>query len=537
MVEIIDEMMMEKLMGFSYHRTRDSYEAQELCSDIVFEIFKSMKKETKIENVYAYIFTVAHRVYADFCDRKTKEKERIVSDSEEQLLQIESRENEEVTEDDEKLDWIIKQIAFLSKSYREAMISFYLENKTVEEIARQQNCSEVAIRQRLFSARQEIRSEVEKMDTIKKPISFEQLEFTLIGCGNPCWEDPRMIFERQLSKHIAWACKEKAKTAKGISQEIGVPMMYVEEELNILVRGEKGNYGILQKTNNEKYRLNVLIFDSRQKNAAISIYDKYMEQICNEVVQFVDYHKEELCDKTLFLNKEVPLDLVIWLNVMNMAYMVPYLVSLKLKNNYMKDYPEHNRPFSIWGYLYDGYDYGCGSDSIGGNNICGIKKATITNIYNSYLNAHFHCGHDIANDRELQLAMLAINGIAIDSLNDSDKEISAKAVKNGYLYRDGDKLYTKILVFESKNHKKIFDRYTDELSQQFDEIANCLAKEIYELIKKEVPDYLKTEAVFVNSIASLPIVDTFISKLISCGLINKPVDEYSSAGCYMEVER
>lgn len=45
---------MEKLLGFCYTRTNDSYEAQELCSDVIFALVKAANSEGKY-NLYGRI--------------------------------------------------------------------------------------------------------------------------------------------------------------------------------------------------------------------------------------------------------------------------------------------------------------------------------------------------------------------------------------------------------------------------------------------------------------------------------------------------
>ena len=63
----------------------------------------------------------------------------------------------------------------------------------------------------------------------------------------------------------------------------------------------------------------------------------------------------------------------------------------------------------------------------------------------------------MANDTQIQLALRAIDGLAVSSLTEDEKEYAAKAIKQGYLYREGDTLYTKILVSTMEDAERIFD--------------------------------------------------------------------------------
>lgn len=69
---------------------------------------------------------------------------------------------------------------------------------------------------------------------------------------------------------------------------------------------------------------------------------------------------------------------------------------------------------------------------------CGYAEIQADNIYNTRINAHFHCGHNIANDAQLQLALRSIEGLDMNTLSYMEKEHVAKAIENGYLYREGE---------------------------------------------------------------------------------------------------
>ena len=174
LLKIMDNELMDKLFGFCYARTNDSYEAQELCSDILLALVKAAGGKGEVAEPYPFIWRVARNVYADFCEKRKKQQERFCQgDAEEFLLTLVAEESEE---DEELLRAVYRQIAFWTKAYREAMIFYYLEGLSTAEIAKRQNTSEVAIRQRLFSARKKIKSEVEKMTENQKPMVLERKE-------------------------------------------------------------------------------------------------------------------------------------------------------------------------------------------------------------------------------------------------------------------------------------------------------------------------------------------------------------------------
>ena len=75
LLKYFDGELLDKLFGFCYARTSDSYEAQELCSDIIFALVKAAHSEGEILSLYSFIWRVARNVYADFSADRRKRAE------------------------------------------------------------------------------------------------------------------------------------------------------------------------------------------------------------------------------------------------------------------------------------------------------------------------------------------------------------------------------------------------------------------------------------------------------------------------------
>ena len=52
----IDNELLNKIMGFCYSRTRDSCEAEELCSDIIYELVKTGQGNGDITEFNAFMW-------------------------------------------------------------------------------------------------------------------------------------------------------------------------------------------------------------------------------------------------------------------------------------------------------------------------------------------------------------------------------------------------------------------------------------------------------------------------------------------------
>lgn len=138
---------------------------------------------------------------------------------------------------------------------------------------------------------------------------------------------------------------------------------------------------------------------------------------------------------------------------------------------------------------------------------------------------------------QIQLALRAIGGIAISTLSENEKESAAKAVECGYLYREGEMLYTKILVNDWKDNNRLFSLTTRLSEGYFETEAQKTAEKIAALIRKSVPEHLLGDWEVANALANTPIYDSLAEVLIEKGILTPPRDGIGAEGCWMSVEK
>ena len=535
LLNIFDDELLNKLFAFCYARTNDSYEAEELCSDIVYALMKTAQTDGEIQNVNSFIWRVARNVYADYSEKRKRQADQCwEGDPEGILLNAPQTENADDTE--ELLLSVYHRIAYLTKAYREVMISFYLNGSSVAQIAAEQGVSEGTVRQRLFAARQKIKSEVEEtMETYEKPVALDKIDIEFWGQGNPGWGDPSEVCTRLFSRHIIWLCRNKPMRASEIAAELNVPTVYVEEELEILCNGMNGTYGLLRRVDGGRYAINFVLLDKETMEQAAAIYTEQLPKVCDVIANWFEAHKEEYLAFP-YLNKRVDINLVLWQQLLPTVYTVKNRVASILADKHFADASKVTRPFSVYGYVDNGKCFGSGWDGIDAENICGYARAHFENIYITRIQHHFLCGHNVSTDPQLQLAVRAINGLDIIELNEREKEHAAKAVECGYLYREGNRLYTKILVSPWSKYKSLFQIAESLAGDCFEQIAADIAEQIARLIKKSVPGHLLGEWEFANGLAALPLVDGVAENLITKGVLIPPQNGIGAEGCWMSVE-
>ncbi len=535
LLKYFDDTLLEKLFGFCYARTRDSYEAEALCSDITFALVKAANTEGEIRSLYSFIWKVAGNVYADFSNTRRKHADTQYNGDPEEVLPL-IVDEEQQDDSEELLRSVHRRIAFLTKAYREAMILYYIDGLSTAQIAKEQGTSETAIRQRLFSARQKIKSEVKEMtETYNKPVALDNINYVIWGSGTPVW-DPRTVCKRMFSKHVLWLCRKKPRSASEIAEELNVPTVYVEEELEILRRGENGEYGLLRRLDNGKYAINFVLLDRDTMEKANALYTEHLPKICHIISSYIEAHKEEYLAFP-YLNKKVDMNLILWQQVFNISDAFSQNVERILEEQYFSDITEIKRPFSVFGYVDNGKYYGGGWDGVDAQNVCGFSYIHLDNIYITRIKKHFSCGLNVSTDPLIQLALRSIGGLDIASLSEEEKEHAAKAIECGYLYRDEDMLFTKILVSSLSDRDRLFKISNGLQDGYFNAEAEIVAARIAELIKKAIPEYLYGEWKLANNLANLPIFDAVAEVLIETGILTPPENGIGAEGCWMMVEK
>lgn len=532
----LNDELLDRLFGFCYARTGDSYEAEELCSDILYALVRAAGRDGDITQVYPFIWKTARNVYADFSEKKRRRADNLYAgDADEILAYVPDADGTDDT--DELLAAVYRRIAFLTQAYRDVMIRFYLEGLSVAEIAQRQHVTENTVRQRLFSARQKIRSEVKEMsDNCFKPVALDQIEYEIWGTGNPGWDDPRNVCTRMLSRHIVWLCRKKPKLASEIAAELNVPTVYVEEELEILRRGENGKYGLLRRLDNGRYAINFILFDRDTNERAHALYTAQMPNICSIIAAYIETHKAEYLAFP-YLNRKPDLNLILWQQIFTMSRAFAENVERILREKYFADAEQPDRPFSVFGFVWNGKSYGGGWDTIEARNLCSFSRVRLSNIYITRIKKHFGCGHNAANDQKIQLALRAIDGLNVSALSSDEQEQAARAIECGYLFREGDTLYTKILVSRLADWDHLFDISEGMNSGVFEQEAEKVAAQIAALIRAVVPAYLHGEWQLANRLANMPVLDGVVECLIERGILIPPENGIGAEGCWMLVEK
>jgi RNA polymerase sigma factor (sigma-70 family) len=533
-----EKAFLDGLYGFAYKRTDSSYEAEDLCSDIVLAILQAIRKNSEITNPYAFMWTIAHRVYADFSEKRKTYYERHISVEPEAMINVTNHSFQEPTEgkiDTVQLQRIMREIAFLSKLYRDVCVMYYLDEIPVSEIAIKLGITKNAVKQRLHISRAVIKKGVEKMNTAN--LTLKPIDLAYIGTGNPVGNDPREVAERRLSKNLVYLCKDTARSAKELSELLGVPMSFVEEEIEIQLKGRNGYYGLLRKAENGKYISNFIMVDYDDYMRVNEMYKRNTDIIVKRFAAFLKQNAQLILNMP-FLSQQTDVRFITWSLISRVNWLFEGKIEKQIEENHFKEIPKTKRDFYIFGIATkegQPFDIGFyGFDGINGKDIGGYKEVWVANMYGRRMQPHFHCGHNISQDPQLLLTIRSIGGLAVSSLTVDEKETAARAIESGYLKKENDVLQPRILVSESD---RMYGELINDFISQTDDLVSPVANEMHKFVKNFVPKHLMGEWFLFVQQTDCGLLDAIVEKCIELGTLLPPERTPGAEGVFMVVKR
>ena len=530
--------LLDKIYRFAYSRVNTTADAEDLCQDIILKIISAIHKTEIIENFNGFVWTVARRTYADFCENR-KQRDNFIGDEIPDIVSPSDFVNEFIKSETEKaqIKIILREISYLSKLYRDAFVMYYLDEIKISDIAKKLNLSENTVKQRLFYARNTLKKETEKMEN--RELTLKPISLAFIGTGNPCGNDPRTKAERILSQNIVYACKDRAKTAKELSEELCVPMPYIEDELDIQIKGENGTYGLLRKEG-EKYIANVIIVDNDEFDEVGKIYTKHLNALCDNLKNHLNANMNKFLNFP-YLNRQTDLRFIFWTLVNESMWFVEERVDEILEKEYFYDIKVPERKFTTVavaaksGTPYGVRFYGCDGNET--RDFCGYSYVFIRNIYGNRIDRHFYAGQDITNDEKMNFTLKSIGGLAVDTLTEKQKEIAAKAIECGFLKKSGEILEPQIVSIRKKDWKdfrNLLKGYYDTVEP----ICNEIAKDLYEYMMSHIQKHLINEYKSYNLlVAGINVLNDLIEKCIEEDILTEPKKRIGPEGVLLVVEK
>lgn len=262
------ENNLNKIYAYSLSKLQNAQKAEELTSDIIYQILKSIPNIKDDSAFYGFVWRIADNTYKKYLrNRKIPDVELDDNIMYGNYISIE----DEIIES-ENLNVLRRELSLLAKVYRTVTVDYYINGKSCQQIAEKMKISVEMVKYYLFKTRKFLKEGM-KMERKFGEKSYNPSVFKIDYWGNTNGEVYRKIFSRKLPANIIVSAYNNPMSIQDLSVELGVSAIYLEDETDILLK-----HRMLKKVGN-KYQADILIFTDEFENEMV----EKIKPICEEI--------------------------------------------------------------------------------------------------------------------------------------------------------------------------------------------------------------------------------------------------------------
>ncbi len=493
------ENYMEKLFYFCLKKTGSHIEAEDLTQDISLQIITVLNKGTIPTNFSAWVWQIARNRYSVWAKEKHNRNESVTgSDIGDYEIEDESENILDEMIHTEQMALLRRELAFIKSDYRNIVVAYYIENKSVRDIAASLSISISAVQQRLHRARNILKEGMNMAREFGK-LSYNPENISFINNGlHGANHEPWNYISRSLCKNILLAAYRNPATSEELAMEVGVALPYMEEELSALVDAT------LMKKSGNKYETNFFIVSADAQEKIYAHLRGIAPELTKAVFDTMEYNIE-------WSNENAPewhegyqsYEDMKWALLMIEADNV-YFDTLKPFNKNAKDVPN----IGPWGHTIrpNGGEWDLlGMESHNGDepDFVGLSGCVSNPNEKDLPEIMFrqfrykYCGLEkrtppvlTYSDGQAMVAVTEGKSTEIDSI------ILKRLESYGYIKKSEDGYIPTIMVMCKEKARKMPDEikeHFESLRHKATEIATCHYLFCREQIYKEIPDFLKED--------------------------------------------
>lgn len=508
---------MEAILGFSMKRTDNRHDAEDLTQDIIIEIYKSYRRIKKYEGHEAlegWMWAIARHTYCNWLNRKKKGN----------VVYIEGMVNEDLYENlddsignvivkEEQLNILRREISMLSKTYRDIIVLYYLEEKTCIEISQMTEIPLSTVKWRLHEGKRVIKERMEDMKTYTER-TYETGNLWIKSFGTFNKEHSSFYIHDQvkslLRQNILLCAYRKPMEIKEISFELGVPAVYIEEEIECLLREE-----FIKERSSGKYQTDFIIVTKDIKEKIYPVIEELACNVGDYLLQILNGLEEEI-RKIGFVGCDKPWNEII-------CTIIPWCLdgwySILFDKIELKARPYGNS-WRIMGFEGKKKDY----PYSGGSNRNAYPSYKFSQTI--YWTNSFTYRSNFLDEKEVKFYCdLLRKKIILSELQEQEKETVAQLISKGFLIKENGLIKINMTSFteaQSEYYEKIIKAATIDYFNE--NILNKSFEFMTIELKKRVPVQLQQDISFAASMLISEMSGYTIKYLIDKKVIDIPKD-------------
>ena len=492
------ENYMEKLFYFCLKKTGSNIEAEDLTQDISLQIITALNKGTIPTSFSAWIWQIARNRYSVWAKEKHNRNESVTgSDISDYEIEDDSENILDEMIHTEQMALLRRELAFIKSDYRNIVVAYYIENKSVRDIATSLSISISAVQQRLHRARIILKEGMNMAREFgKRSYNPEEIVYSNICTAPGELGQPWTLMDPKLNQNIFLACYDNPMTAEELAIEVGVALPYMEDTARHLT-----SQTLLVK-NGEKYETNFPIISREAQQKIHFYYEGILPQLIALITEDIDrlmaqYEEAGLC----YYDEYQSYEEAKWMLLMDF-YKGVYSLCNNSPKEKLGNTPRKNRGawdvvgFEKCDFCPDSVGFHCQYDGFVHYRFgyCGIQNRTPANL--SKIEAH-----------ELRRM--------VDKKKTENTSVAEKLVEYGYAYKRANEYIPNVVVIRQSTNQKFlnfckrknfsaeFIENADVRGKLHNDILNTIEKincTVREILCADLPECVRTNAKTVDAL-------------------------------------
>ncbi|MCM0647725.1 sigma-70 family RNA polymerase sigma factor [Clostridium swellfunianum] len=294
----------KKIFGFAVSKTNNIQDAEDLSQYILIALYNSSEKINKVDNIDAYVYKICLYSWSNFYRRQKKHWNNLNIDMLGEFSGI--NEIDEMIEENEKQRLILimrKELAYMSKTYREVLIKFYFEGKLVKTISEELGLPQGTVKWYIYEAKRKLREEINMTGSME---SYRPIKMLVGYCGSPGRNnEPNSYFKSLLYQNIAYTAYKEPLTIEEISRRLEVGCAFIEEAVENL------EYSDLIKKIGNKYQTSFFVYEPKDNIPLRDLMIEKSGKIALTIYEII-YSILSKIKKIGFIGCEIDDDILMW---------------------------------------------------------------------------------------------------------------------------------------------------------------------------------------------------------------------------------
>ncbi len=502
------ENYMEKLFYFCLKKTGSNVEAEDLTQDIALNIISALNKGVIPTSFSAWVWQIARNRYSVWAKEKHDRHESVTgSDIGDYEIEDESENALDKMIYAEQMALLRRELAFVRSDYRNIIVAYYIESKSVREIASSLNISENTVKQRLLRARKILKEGMDMAREFGKK-SYKPEEIAFASSGPQPSGLPWSVVQRKIPKNILLQASNNPSTLEELSVELGIALPYMEEEVEIL------RSATLLEKQGDRYITNFFILDKDCRTEVYHALRKTARERSRLIREFID---DKLTDiRALGIaGNHIDDNTIRWWLVPDL---IDYLIENSVKSNGFFEPPKRANGES-WGFV--GYELTeLPEATVSGQNGCGDKNEFWAYKYGGY-SLWDQCGEPEYEEVELMCNCIRENR-NISTFSEIENRVwndingrYAHMSDDGYIIPD-------VLVITKENFGKIHQLFREHKNYElliqnfknlYEKVEEIFKKYSHQVLHDNIGYNIRMELYATRMMAIRDLVDDGVLKL------------------------